>query len=146
MSSSTDIVNELTGRLEASPFHAGLGIRAAEASEGRVRLEIPATDAQRNLQGTIHGGLLATLADTAMGLAVRTTIEPGRPHVTIEMSIHYLRPASPGTIGAIGTVVRAGSQIAYAEADVVAPDGTLLARATGTYGVAVRAGQARPSQ
>jgi uncharacterized protein (TIGR00369 family) len=134
----TAALQDLRERLAASPFHASLGIEALEASEGRVRLALETTDAEKNLQGTIHGGILATLADTAMGLAVRTAIDPGRPHVTIDMTVHYLRPASPGRIEATGTVVRAGSQIAYAEADVVGPGGTLLARASGTYSVAAR--------
>jgi acyl-CoA thioesterase len=134
----TDVLQELRDRLRASPFHAGLGIGVVEASEGRVHLALQASAQHENLQGSIHGGVLATLADTAMGLAVRTAIEQGRPHITIELGVHYLRPASPGAIEAIGTVVRVGSQIAYAEADVTTPDGTLLARASGTYTVAAR--------
>lgn len=138
MDRGAKVLQDLRDRLAASPFHASLGIDAVGASEGRVHLAITATDSQRNLQGTIHGGVLATLADTAMGLAVRTAVGPGRPHVTIEMAVHYLRPASPGRIEAVGTVVRSGTQIAYAEADVAAADGTLLARASGTYSTAAR--------
>ena len=138
MDGETPMLHDLRDRVAASPFHAELGIRTVEASEGRVHLAIETTDSQKNLQGTIHGGVLATLADTAMGLAVRTAIEPGRPHATIELTVHFVRPAAPGPIEALGTVVRAGSQIAFADADVTAPDGTLLARATGTYSVAAR--------
>jgi uncharacterized protein (TIGR00369 family) len=138
MDRGTDVLQDLRDRLAASPFHASLGIDATEASDGRVRLSIETTEAQRNLLGTIHGGVLATLADVAMGLAVRTAIEPGRSHVTIEMAIHFLRPVNPGTLEAIGTVVRAGSQIAYAEADVIDAGGALLARATGSYAVGAR--------
>jgi uncharacterized protein (TIGR00369 family) len=138
MDRETDVFRNLCDRVAASPFHAQLGIRTVEASEGRVRLAIETTESQKNLQGTIHGGVVATLADTAMGLAVRTAIEPGRPHATIELTVHFVRPAAPGRIEAVGTVVRAGSQIAFADADVTAPDGTLLARASGTYSVARR--------
>ena len=138
MDREPDILQDLRDRLAASPFHAALGIDATEASEGRVRLSVVTTEAQRNLLGSIHGGVLATLADTAMGLAVRTAIDAGRPHVTIEMSIRYLRPAQPGTVQALGTVVRAGSRIAFAEADVLDAGGTVLARASGTYGVGAR--------
>lgn len=130
-------LDDLRERLASSPFHVGLGIEAVEASEGRVRLALDASEDQRNLLGTIHGGVVASLADTAMGLAVRTAIEPGRPHVTIEMSVRYLRPVAPGRIEAVGTVIRAGSQIAFAEAEVVA-DGVAVARAAGTYAVGAR--------
>lgn len=138
MGDVANVLQELRDRVSRSPFHAGLGIDVVDASEGHVRLAIETTDAHQNLQSTIHGGVLATLADTAMGLAVRSAIEPGRPHITIEMHIHFLRPALPGRIEAAGTVVRAGAQVAFAEADVTTPDGTLLARASGTYSVAAR--------
>jgi uncharacterized protein (TIGR00369 family) len=138
MDRQSDALQNLRERVAASPFHAALGIDVVEASEGRVRLGVDTTDAQKNLLGTIHGGVLATLADTAMGFAVRTAIDPGRPHVTIDLSVRFMRPASPGRLEAVGTVARAGSQIAFADADVVAADGTLLARASGTYGVASR--------
>lgn len=136
MSEPNDL-DDLRERLSSSPFHAGLGIEAVEASEGRVRLALEASEDQRNLLGTVHGGIVASLADTAMGLAVRTAIEPGRPHVTIEMSVRYLRPAAPGRIEAVGTVIRTGSQIAFAEAEVLA-DGAAVARASGTYAVGAR--------
>lgn len=136
MSEPNDL-NELRERLASSPFHAGLGIEAVEASAGRVRLALEASENQRNLRGTVHGGIVASLADTAMGLAVRTAIEPGRPHATIEMSVRYLRPVAPGRIEAVGTVIRAGSQIAFAEAKVLA-DGAAVARASGTYAVGAR--------
>jgi uncharacterized protein (TIGR00369 family) len=132
------LLQDLRERIAASPFHTSLGLQVIEASEGRVHLAIDTTEEQRNLLGTIHGGVLATLADTAMGLAVRTSVEPGRSHVTIEMTVHYLRPAAPGSIHAAATVLRSGSQIAYAEADVTTPDGTLLARASATYSTAAR--------
>jgi acyl-CoA thioesterase len=128
-------VQDLRERLAASPFHASIGIEAVEASPGLVRLAIEARPEHRNLQGTVHGGLLATLADTTMGLAVRTAIEPGRRHVTAELSVHFLRPAAPGRIEALGSVVRVGATIAVAEADVRDERGDLLAIARGTYSV-----------
>lgn len=138
MDRETAVLQDLRDRIAASPFHSSLGIEVADASEGRVHLSTVTTEEQKNVLGTIHGGVLATLADTAMGFAVRTAIEPGRPHATIELTIHYLRPAEPGTLQAVGTVVRAGSQIAYAEADLLDGDGTLLARASASYSVAAR--------
>ena len=70
-----------------------------------------------------------------MGLAVRTALEPGRRHVTIEMGVHFLRPAHPGRPRARGRAVRVGREVAFAEADVVDPDDRVLARATGTLSV-----------
>jgi len=134
MDGENSIRQDLRHRVASSPFHHALGIDVVEATEGFVRLAMDAREDQRNLQGTVHGGIVATLADTAMGFAVRTSNDERR-HVTIDLGVHYLRAAHPGTIEAVGTVVRAGATITYAEADVLDADGRLLARAHGTYSV-----------
>jgi acyl-CoA thioesterase len=128
------ILEDLRARIAASAFHSGFGLSVEDASAGTVRLGWRAGPEHLNLQGLVHGGVLATLADIAMGLAVRTAIEPGRRHVTIELAVHYLRPAAQGDIEVIGRAIRVGSQIGYAEADVMQGQ-RLLARGSGTYSV-----------
>jgi uncharacterized protein (TIGR00369 family) len=135
MDTTDDVADDLRRRLAASPFHASLGLEVDEARPGEVRLVFGAKPEHRNLQGLVHGGVLATLADVAMGLAVRTAIPEGRRHVTIELTMHFLRPAAPGAIVATGTTVRVGSQIAFAEASLTDGNDTLLARSSGTYSV-----------
>ncbi len=126
---------ELRERLAASPFHSWVGVAVVEASPGEVVVDLEAGPQHRNLQGLIHGGLLATLADIAMGLSVRTSVEPGRRHVTIEMSIRFLRPGKPGKIQAKGHTLRVGREVAFAEAEVTDENGRVLATAQGTYSV-----------
>jgi uncharacterized protein (TIGR00369 family) len=70
-----------------------------------------------------------------MGLSVRSGLGAGRRHVTVELSVHYLRPATRGTLQAVGHAVRIGREIAYAEAVVTDDRGTDVARASGTYSV-----------
>jgi uncharacterized protein (TIGR00369 family) len=135
MDDSGEIFEDLSARISSSAFHAAFGMRLAGAERGSVRLTFEAGLEQINLQGLIHGGVIATLADTAMGLAVRSSMEPNRRHVTIELGVHYLLPARPGRLEAIGRAVRVGSQVAYAEADVLDMQGRLLARGNGTYAV-----------
>jgi uncharacterized protein (TIGR00369 family) len=126
---------ELRARLADSTFHRAFGLVIVEADRGTVALGWEARPEHLNLQGLVHGGALATLLDTAMGLAVRTALEPGRRHVTIEMGVHYLRPAHPGPLRASGRCVRAGREIAFAEAEVLDAEDRVLARATGTFSV-----------
>jgi uncharacterized protein (TIGR00369 family) len=140
------ILSALRERVEGSPFHAGFGVRVAGAAEGSVTLSWEARPDPLNLQGLVHGGPLATLADMAMGLAVRSALEPGRRHVTIEMSVRYLRPARPGAVLAEGRVVRVGRQIAFAEADVRDAGGRALVRAGGTYSVTSERSPGTPAQ
>lgn len=126
---------QLRELLDRSVFHSWVGISVVSASFGDVLVAVDAKPEHLNLQGLIHGGLLATLADTAMGLAVRTQVEPGRRHVTIELGLHYLRSGEPGRIEARGRAVRVGRETAYTEADVLDGSGRLLARAHATYSV-----------
>jgi uncharacterized protein (TIGR00369 family) len=130
-----EILMQLRELLDRSAFHSWVGISVVTASAGDVVVAIDANPDHLNLQGMIHGGLLATLADTAMGLAVRTRVEPGRRHVTIELGVHYLRAGKPGRIEARGRTLRVGRETAYTEADVLDGSGQLLARAHGTYSV-----------
>jgi len=130
------IATRLRERIAGSAFHRGLGLEVLEASPGVVRLSMPAREDQLNLLGSIHGGILATLADIAMGLAVRTEAGEERRHTTIDLDIRFLRGAGPGSLTAEGRTVRVGSRIAVAEARVASEDGVEVARASGTYDVA----------
>lgn len=129
------VTRELRERLASSPFHRWLGVRVVEADVGAVDLELDADADHRNLQGLIHGGLLATLADVAMGLAVRTAVGPERRHITVEMGVRFLRPAQPGRITATGRTLRVGRQLAFAQAEVLDASGRAVATAQGTYSV-----------
>ncbi len=131
----TELREDLHALVAGSDFYRWSGIRVAGAEPGAVTLEVDLADHHCNVQGFAHGGVLATIADAAMGLSVRTALEPGRRHVTIELGVHYLRPATTGKITASGRAVRVGSEIAYAEAVVTDAGGRDLARASGTYSV-----------
>ena len=135
MDDDLTIVEDLRRRIAASPFHAGFGISVEHAAAGEVRLGWEAQPDHRNLQGLVHGGILATLVDIAMGLAVRTVVGPTRRHVTIDLNVQYLRPARPGRLEALGSVVRVGSHVGFAEGSVMDAAGRLLIRASGTYSV-----------
>jgi len=131
----TELPEDLRAVVDGSAFYRWSGIRVADADPGAICLELDLDDHHRNIQGFAHGGVLATLADAAMGLSVRSALEPGRRHVTVEMGMHYLRPVTTGTITASGRAIRVGTEIAYAEAVVTDAAGRDLARASGTYSV-----------
>jgi uncharacterized protein (TIGR00369 family) len=130
-----DAPDDLAVLVERSPFYRWSGMRVTHVEPGSVSVSLELGEHHANLQGFAHGGILATLADAAMGLSVRSTMEPGRRHVTIELGVHYLRPVRTGTVTATGTAVRVGRDVAYAEAAIADERGTELARASGTYSV-----------
>jgi uncharacterized protein (TIGR00369 family) len=124
------IERDIRERVEASPFHASLGISVESAEEGSVTLRFEASPAHANLHGTVHGGVIATLADTAAGLAVRSAMsDPGGAHASVHLDVQYLAPATSGTLHATGRVVKLGGRLAFTEATVVDDAGEVLARA-----------------
>lgn len=87
-----------------------------------------------NPLGTIHGGWVATMLDSALGCSVHTMMPPGRAYTTAELSVNYVKGLTPKVqrVRAEGKVIHCGRQLATAEARLVGADGTLYAHATTT--------------
>src|SRR5215468_7803570 len=83
---------------------------------GRVRFALRTAPAFANPHGTLHGGITATLLDSAMGCAVLSTLPPGVGYTTVDLSVTYLRPVSTDgrELRADGEVVHVGRTIATA--------------------------------
>lgn len=135
MGQENALLAELRERLKDSDFYRWAGIELVEAVPGRVAVGFDAGPEHVNLQGLVHGGMLATLADSAMGLAVRTVLEPGRRHVTVQLGVEFMAPGRSGRIVAEGRSLKIGRQLGFAEADVRDGAGRLLAKAHSTLSV-----------
>ena len=109
-----------------------LQISIVEMEEGMAKLTMPILgDKHTNLYDVAHGGALASLADTAMGVACATT---GKKVVTLEMNMNFIRAAEPQeAITAIGRVVHNGGSTIVAETDIVDGMSNLLLKARGTF-------------
>jgi uncharacterized protein (TIGR00369 family) len=118
----------------AIPVGALLRIRMTEAGEGRVVCTLEPGDDQYNPIGSVHGGVIATLMDSAMSCAVHTTLPPGTGYTTLEVKANFLRPVTTrtGVLMCEGRVVHAGSRVATAECRVVDAAGKLYAHGTVT--------------
>ena len=129
-----DRLVEVRERFERSAFHTSfLGARLGQVSPGAVDVEFDVDPRHLNLFGTLHGGLIATLADTATGLAMLTALAPGTTHLTTSLGVTFLAPGRAGVVTARGRVLKAGRRFGYAEADVVNEAEDLIARATVTF-------------
>lgn len=135
MDGGAEVLDALRERIAASPFHTWAGVEVVEATPGSVTVAMEVDDHHVNLQGLVHGGMLAILADTACGLAIRSAIEPGRLHVTTDLDVHFLSPAGPGRLLGRGTAVKVGRSLAFAEASIEDVEGKLLAKAQGRFSV-----------
>ena len=120
---------------ESSGGFAGeLGVRAHEAGDGHARVELEATERHLNPAGTVHGGVLATLVDTAMGAAVRRSTGDEDVPATSQLTVTYLRPGSPGTLTATARIRKQGEHLTVCEADVE-QEGKALVHAVATFAV-----------
>jgi uncharacterized protein (TIGR00369 family) len=138
MDENRNLLQDLRDRLSASAFHTWAGMEVVEASAGEVTVSMDVLDRHVNLQGVVHGGMLAILADTACGLSIRSAMEAGRLHVTTDLDIHYLAPAEPGRLFGRGKAIRVGRSLAFAEVSIEDAKGRLLARAQSRFSVSGR--------
>lgn len=115
-----------------SPINTALGIGTEDLPDGTVRLSLVTSPEHLNEVGIVHGGLAALLLDGAMGRCAGRTLAPGQICATVQLSIQYLAPAQ-GRISAVGRLVRRGRTTAFLEAECTREDGTLVARAHGTW-------------
>jgi acyl-CoA thioesterase len=83
--------------------------------------------------GLVHGGLIFTMLDAALGRAVIQKLQRGYSSPTLEMKINYFRPACVGELTARGRIVNHSKKLCYAEGEVNNEEGKLIARATGTF-------------
>jgi uncharacterized protein (TIGR00369 family) len=123
------------GELPGAPIAELLGFEPIEAEEGRVVFAAVPDHRHYNPIGTVHGGLAATLLDSAMGCAVHSTLPAGTGYTTLELKVNFTRPITTetGRILCEGTVVHRGGRVATAEGRVYAEaDGKLLAHGTTT--------------
>ncbi len=124
----------VTGELPLNTMARTLSYDIVEASAGRVIVTSTPTAEHLNPAGGVHGGLAATLLDSAMGLAVQSTLKQGLGSTTLEFKISLLRPITleTGLIRAEGQVLKAGGRVGTAEGRLTDNQNRLLAHATTT--------------
>lgn len=115
-----------------SGFAERLGARSEQTGEGRAVVRFEATDEHLNPAGTVHGGVLATLVDTAMGQAVRSATGEDDVPATSQLTVTYLRPGKPGALEVTASVRTRGEHLTVVEAEVE-QDGTAVAHAVATF-------------
>ncbi len=123
------------GELPAPPIARLLGFEFDAVEAGRARFGVVPGEQHYNPIGVVHGGLAATLLDSAMGCAVHSTLPAGTGYTTLELKVNFVRAiaAEIGRIACEGTVLHRGAQIATAEGRLVAEaTGALLAHGVAT--------------
>lgn len=111
-------------------FRDHIGVEVRSSGDGRAVAALVAGDEHLNAAGKVHGGAIATLADVAMGEAVRST--GAEVVATIEMKLTYIDPGDPGELQAHALVRKAGSRITIVETEVTQGD-DFVAHAIATF-------------
>ena len=116
-------------------FNEYIGIRVVEQHDDGVTVECPVREEFMNGAGVVHGGVAATVADSAMGIAFVRHLERKYNIATIEMKINYLRPIVEGTIVARAHVIKTGKRVCVGRVDVSDGDKNAIAVALLTYAI-----------
>ncbi|MGV9499401.1 PaaI family thioesterase [Streptomyces sp. NPDC003642] len=122
----------LDGRLPAPPIARALGFTLEEAEHGRAVFALVPGEEHYNPIGSVHGGVYATLLDSAAGCAVQSALPLGTAYTSIDLNVKFLRPVTvdSGKIRAVGTILNLGRRTALAQAELRDSDDRLLAHAT----------------
>jgi uncharacterized protein (TIGR00369 family) len=115
------------------PFYRHLGMRLTKLSRGRAEMQVQVTGRLTQDAGVAHGGVAATLIDSAVGLAVCTMLKPEEVTTTVEMKVNFTAPAIPGLLRASARIIQRGKRIAVGEAEVRDRNRTLVAKGLATY-------------
>ncbi|AOY58358.1 MULTISPECIES: PaaI family thioesterase [Desulfococcus] len=127
-----EYIEELIHVVKTSPFpnHMAMWLSAIEIDSATIMLDTGSCHLQPF--GIVHGGVLATLIDTATFWAVFMRLPEDAGLVNIDLKLNYLEPVLKGRLTAQGRTIRFGKSISYAEARVLDADGRLVAHGTST--------------
>jgi acyl-CoA thioesterase len=117
------------------PLQEFLGMQLLEDTAGVGTAKAVVVAEHLNPNGVVHGGVIFTLVDTAMGKATMSVLDVGLFCATVEISLRFIRPASTGTMIAVANVVKRGRNIVHVEARVQDDSDRLIATGTGTFAV-----------
>ncbi len=120
--------------LPPSPIGRLMRMDVTDVENGRIAFGCTPDGSMYNPLGTVHGGAVCTLLDTVTGCALHTTLPEGVGYTSVEIKVNYLKAVtvSGGRLTAVGTVVKAGSRIGFAEGKLTDASGNLVATASST--------------
>lgn len=122
----------ITGERPDPPVAEVLGFKVVEAEEGRVVIELDATERLHNPMGTLHGGILCDIADAAMGYAFSSTLADDELFTSVEIKLNFLKPIFKSKLRAEGSLIKKGSSVGLLECQIYDENDSLVAHSTST--------------
>lgn len=121
---------------EVTPSRAWkwLGLKVIDAADGTATVDMTATEDMANHSGFVHGGMISTLADSAMGRSVHTLKPAVTRAMSFDLKLNFVNAAKIGeTLRATGHVIHAGRRTVVTECRIDGKDGRLVATASATF-------------
>lgn len=123
-------LKEVFGRI---PYVRLLGLEFVSAGRGEAVFAVEAREELTRMGGIMHGGAVVSLMDTAAAFAVHTLLEPSGRTVTVDLTVHFLRPATAGRVEARARVLRRGRRVIILSVEATDGAGELISTSTMTY-------------
>jgi uncharacterized protein (TIGR00369 family) len=122
------------GEVPPPPIIALMNMTLESVEAGRVTFLAQPDESHYNPIGAVHGGFACTVLDSVAGCAVQTTLPHGYGYTSLEIKVNYLAGLSTttGPLTAIGTVVKPGKRVAFAEGTITDSSGKVVATASST--------------
>jgi uncharacterized protein (TIGR00369 family) len=127
-----EYIRELVEIVNTSPFPAHMAMRLLSIELDEAVMELETANCHLQAYGIVHGGVLATLIDTATFWSVYLRIPEDAGLVNIDLKLNYLKPVEDGLLIAQGRAIRSGNTICYAEASVLNASLDIVAHGTST--------------
>lgn len=132
MKPNPEYIKELQVIVGEAPFPKHMAMRLTEMDMGQATIELELSTVHLQPFGLVHGGVIATMIDTATFWAVFMSIPEDAGLVNVDLKLNYLRPVTKGKMKAEGRSIREGKSICYSEARVYNDLGSLIAHGTST--------------
>ena len=123
----------LTEAFARVPYARLLGLEFVSAERGAATFALEWREELTRMEAILHGGAIFSLLDTAAAFAVLTLLPPGGRTVTVDLTVHFLRPVSSGRLEARARVLREGRRVCIISVEATDQTGVLISTATTTY-------------
>ena len=122
----------MSGEAPRPPIMDLVDMTSFHAEPSRVVVTMRVQEFHYNPLGSVHGGIIATLLDTAAGCSVHTTLAVGESYTSLDLTTKFLRPVTLGSglLTCEGSVIQRGRRVALAQAELKDEAGRLVAHAT----------------
>ena len=128
-------LEQMRNAVNSAPYYRLLGMEVTEIKGGESRIKMPFKQDLTHPYGIVHGGAIASLADSAVAMALISLVEPEDRITTIEFKINFFAPISKGELEAHAKIIHRGSKTAVGDVEAIHEEGKLVAKVIATYSI-----------